>query len=121
MEHTNYIEPANHLKDILEYYLSVKLQEIAKMDAEGINVINLGIGNPDLPPSEYVVNELCKVASRSDIHGYQPCTGIPELKQAYASWYNRMYDVELSSSETLPLGGTKEGVMQISQIGRAHV
>lgn len=114
MGHTNYIEPANHLKNISEYYLSVKLRDIAQMNAEGKDVINLGIGNPDLPPSEYVVNELCKAAARSDIHGYQPCTGIPELTQAYSSWYSRMYGVELSSSEILPLGGSKEGIVQVS-------
>ena len=75
MEHINYIEPAKHLENISEYYLSVKLRYIAQMNDEGKDVINLGIGNPDLPPSEYVVNELCQVASRSDVHGYQPCVG----------------------------------------------
>ena len=114
MKRSYIIEQANQLKSISEYYLSVKLQEIAKMTDEGEHVINLGVGNPDLPPSEYVVDELCKVASHSDIHGYQPCTGIPELIEAYASWYNRFYDVKLSTSEVLPISGTKEGIMQIS-------
>ncbi len=114
MKRSYIIEQANQLKSISEYYLSVKLQEIAKMTEEGEHVINLGVGNPDLPPSEYVVDELCKVASHSDIHGYQPCTGIPELIQAYANWYNRFYDVKLSTSEVLPISGTKEGIMQIS-------
>lgn len=114
MKRSYIIEQANQLKSISEYYLSVKLQEIAKMTEEGERVINLGVGNPDLPPSEYVVDELCKVASHSDIHGYQPCTGIPELIEAYASWYKRFYDVKLSTSEVLPLSGSKEGIMQIS-------
>ena len=56
MEHTNFIEPADHVKNISEYYFSVKLQEVAKMIAEGKNVISLGVGSPDLPPSEYVVD-----------------------------------------------------------------
>lgn len=114
MKRSYIIEQANHLKSISEYYLSAKLQEIAKMADKGENVVNLGVGNPDLPPSEYVVDELCEVATHSDIHGYQPCTGIPELIEAYASWYNRFYDVKLSSSEVLPLSGPKEGIMQIS-------
>lgn len=114
MEHTNFIEPADHVKDISEYYFSVKLQEVAKMNAEGKNVISLGVGSPDFPPSEYVVEELCNVASRNDVHGYQPYTGIPELKQAYASWYKRSYNVDLTSKEVLPLIGSKEGIMHIS-------
>ena len=114
MEHTNFIEPADHVKYISEYYFSVKLQEVAKMNAEGKNVISLGVGSPDFPPSEYVVEELCHVASRNDVHGYQPYTGIPELKQAYASWYKRSYNVDLTSKEVLPLIGSKEGIMHIS-------
>ena len=114
MEHTNFIEPADHVKSISEYYFSVKLQEVAKMNAEGKDVISLGVGSPDLPPSEYVVDELCKVASRNDIHGYQPYSGIPELKQAYANWYNRMYKLDIAPSEVLPLIGSKEGITHIS-------
>lgn len=114
MEYNNFIEPADHVKSISEYYFSVKLQEVAKMNAEGKNVISLGVGSPDLPPSEYVVEELCTVACRNDIHGYQPYSGIPELKQAYANWYNRSYNLELSSAEVLPLIGSKEGIMHIS-------
>lgn len=114
MEHTNFIEPAEHVKNISEYYFSVKLQEIAKMNAAGKKVISLGVGSPDLPPSEYVVSELCKVATRNDVHGYQPYSGTPELKQAYVDWYNRSYNIELTSSEVLPLIGSKEGIMHVS-------
>ena len=110
----NSIEPAEHIKSVSEYYFSVKLQEVAKMNAEGQNVISLGVGSPDLPPSENVVEELCRVASCNNIHGYQPYTGIPELKQAYADWYKKAYNVELSNSEVLPLIGSKEGIMHVS-------
>ena len=110
----NIIEPAEHIKSVSEYYFSVKLQEVAKMNAEGKNVISLGVGSPDLPPSEHVVEELCRVASCNDIHGYQPYTGIPELKQAYGNWYKNAYNVKLTNSEVLPLIGSKEGIMHIS-------
>ena len=108
------IEPAEHVKSISEYYFSVKLQEVAKLNAEGKNIISLGVGSPDLPPSEYVVNELCQVARNNDVHGYQPYTGIPELKQAYANWYKTSYNVDLIPSEVLPLIGSKEGIMHIT-------
>lgn len=114
MIQTNTIEPAEHIKSVEEYYFSVKLKEVARMNAEGKNVISLGVGSPDLPPSENVVEELCKVASCSNVHGYQPYTGIPELKQAYSSWYKRTYNVELTTSEVLPLIGSKEGIMHVS-------
>lgn len=114
MKHTKFIEPADHVKSISEYYFSIKLKEVAKMNAEGKNVINLGIGCPDLPPSEHVVKELCKASVRTDIHGYQPYSGMPELREAYANWYNRMYNIKLSSSEVLPLIGSKEGIMHVS-------
>ena len=114
MKQNNFIEPAEHVKSIAEYYFSVKLQEVAKMNAEGKNVISLGVGSPDLPPSEYVVEELSKVATRNDVHGYQPYTGIPELKQAYSDWYKRSYNVTLNTSEVLPLIGSKEGILHTS-------
>ena len=114
MNHTNFIEPADHVKSISEYYFSVKLQEVAKMNAEGKNVISLGVGSPDLPPSEYVVEELCKFAARNDIHGYQPYSGIPELRQAYSKWYNKSYNLALTPSEVLPLIGSKEGITHVS-------
>ncbi len=114
MNHNNFIEPAEHVKSIAEYYFSVKLQEVAKMNIDGQNVISLGVGSPDLPPSEYVVEELSKVATRNDVHGYQPYSGIPELKQAYADWYKRSYDVTLNTSEVLPLIGSKEGILHTS-------
>ena len=114
MIQNNFIEPAEHVKNISEYYFSVKLQEVAKMNAEGKNIISLGVGSPDLPPSEYVVNELCEVVKNNDVHGYQPYSGIPELKQAYANWYKKFYNVDLTSSEVLPLIGSKEGIMHIT-------
>ena len=114
MKQNNFIEPAEHVKSISEYYFSIKLQEVAQMNADGQNVISLGVGSPDLPPAESVVEELCENASRNNVHGYQPYTGIPELRQAYADWYKRSYGVELTSSEVLPLIGSKEGILHTS-------
>ena len=65
------------------------------MNAEGKNVISLGIGSPDMPPSEETVNVLCEQAKRPDAHGYQPTVGIPELRKAMADWYKRWYHVNL--------------------------
>ena len=74
------------------------------MNAEGKDVISLGIGSPDMPPSEETINVLCEQAKRADVHGYQPTVGIPELRKAMADWYKRWYNVELdAATEIQPL------------------
>lgn len=108
------IQPAEHIKSISEYYFSVKLAEVARMNAEGKDVISLGVGAPDRMPSEETIRILCEAAQRPDTHAYQPYTGIPELRRAFTQWYGRIYQVELAESEVLPLIGSKEGVLHIS-------
>lgn len=109
------IIPAERLDSISEYYFSKKLQEVAQMNAEGKNVISLGIGSPDFPPSEATIKTLCEAAQKNDVHGYQPYIGIPELRKAFAEWYKKWYRVDLSpANEILPLIGSKEGIIYIS-------
>ena len=109
------VEPAARVNSVQEYYFSKKLKEVAEMNAAGKNVINLGIGSPDLPPSERTVETLCQHARRADEHGYQPYVGIPELRQGFASWYKKWYGVELDpKTEIQPLIGSKEGILHIS-------
>ncbi|MEG1545654.1 MAG: aminotransferase class I/II-fold pyridoxal phosphate-dependent enzyme [Bacteroides sp.] len=109
------IQPANRLESVSEYYFSRKLKEVAKMNAQGLNVINLGIGSPDLPPSKETVAVLCEQAIRPNVHGYQPYTGIPELRNSFAQWYKRWYNVDLDpSTEVQPLIGSKEGILHVT-------
>jgi len=108
------IEPAAHIKSISEYYFSVKLAEVARMNAEGKDVISLAVGAPDRMPSAETIDTLCEAARRPDVHAYQPYTGIPELRRAYADWYKRIYNVNLAQDEVLPLIGSKEGILHIS-------
>lgn len=109
------IIPADRLNTVNEYYFSIKLKEVAEMNAEGKNVISLGIGSPDLPPSEETVEELSRVAKLPDAHGYQPHVGIQQLRESFANWYNRIYGVDLNpKNEIQPLMGSKEGILHIS-------
>ena len=109
------IEPASRLSHVSEYYFSRKLKEVARMNAEGKNVISLGIGSPDMPPSEETINVLCENARKPDAHGYQPTVGIPELRKAMADWYKRWYDVDLDpATEIQPLIGSKEGILHVT-------
>ncbi|HBB01545.1 MAG: aminotransferase [Bacteroidetes bacterium GWD2_45_23] len=109
-----HIEPAEHIKSIQEYYFSVKLAEVARMNAEGKDVISLAVGAPDRMPSQETIDTLCETARRPDVHAYQPYTGIPELRRAYADWYKNIYGVSLAQDEVLPLIGSKEGILHIS-------
>ena len=109
------IRPAHRLADVSEYYFSKKLKEVAQMNAEGKDVISLGIGSPDMPPSEKTVQTLCKAAQNPDGHGYMPYVGIPELRRAFAGWYKKWYGVELNpDTEIQPLIGSKEGILHVT-------
>lgn len=109
------IKPANRLNSVSEYYFSAKLREVAEMNAAGKNVINLGIGNPDLPPSEATIKALCDEAQKPNVHGYQSYVGIPELRKGFADWYKKWYTVDLNpNTEIQPLIGSKEGILHIT-------
>ena len=109
------IKPAERIANVSEYYFSKKLKEVAQMNAQGMDVISLGIGSPDMPPSEETLNTLCENARRPDVHGYQPTVGIPELRKAMSDWYKRWYDVDLNpDTEIQPLIGSKEGILHVT-------
>ncbi len=114
------IRPAKRTESVQEYYFSMKLKEIAQMNADRKArgeepVINLGIGSPDgMPPME-AVEALCASAVQEGNHAYQSYVGLPELRQAFADWYQRWYGVELDpKSEIQPLVGSKEAILLIS-------
>jgi aspartate/methionine/tyrosine aminotransferase len=109
------IDVAQRLHTTKEYYFSKKLQEVRSYIADGRDIINMAIGNPDLPPSEDTIKVLCEEAEKPENHGYQPYRGIPQLREAIAKWYKSAYGVGLDADrEILPLIGSKEGITHIS-------
>ncbi len=105
---------SNRLDGVGEYYFSQKLREIDEMNKAGKQVINLGIGSPDLPPHPEVIKTLQEEAAKPNVHGYQNYKGSPILRDAISKWYKKWYNVDLSAdSEILPLIGSKEGIMHI--------
>lgn len=111
----NTIKPADRLGLVSEYYFSRKLKEVAKLNAEGQDIISLAIGSPDMPPSRQTIEKLCEVARQADAHGYQPTMGTPELREAMARFYKRWYGVALDPrTEIQPLIGSKEGILHIT-------
>ena len=104
--------PANRGQQVKEYYFSRKLKEIAELNANGADIISLGIGGPDRPPHIDTINTLCQEAQLPNSHGYQSYVGLPELREAFSQWYKRFYNVELNSAnEIQPLIGSKEGIL----------
>ena len=109
------IKPAQRLNDIKEYYFSTKLREINELNNRGKNIINMGIGNPDLSPPENVRNALEKATKHNGSHKYQPYKGINQLRMSISDFYKKKYNVSLDSDENiLPLIGSKEGILHIS-------
>ncbi|RNC84185.1 MAG: aminotransferase class I/II-fold pyridoxal phosphate-dependent enzyme [Winogradskyella sp.] len=109
------IEVANRLKNVQEYYFSVKLKEVAFLKSQGKPIINLGIGSPDLNPPFKAVMALEDSLNQDGAHKYQSYQGLPELRDAMAEFYKSHYKVHLSAkTEILPLMGSKEGIMHIS-------
>ena len=105
---------AKRLEGIGEYYFSQKLREIDELNKQGKNVINLGIGSPDLPPHPDVIKVLQQESSKPNVHAYQSYKGSPVLRNAIAQLYKQWYSVELNpDTEILPLIGSKEGIMHI--------
>lgn len=109
------ISPSDRIGEVKTYYFATKLAQIAQMNATGKPVINLGIGSPDILPPTEVIDSLIGASNGGDVNKYQSYTGIPQLKEAFADWYKKHFDVSLDASkEVLPLIGSKEGIMHIA-------
>jgi aspartate/methionine/tyrosine aminotransferase len=109
------VKPAERTNNVQEYYFSQKLAQIDRMRKEGLDIINLGIGSPDQPPSESTVTALIEEARKPTSHGYQSYSGIHSLRKGFADLYKKYFHVELNpDNEILLLMGSKEGIMHIS-------
>jgi LL-diaminopimelate aminotransferase len=108
------ITTSKRLEGIGEYYFSQKLREIDELNKQGKNIINLGIGSPDMPPHPEVIKTLQEESAKPNVHAYQGYKGTPALRKAISTWYHTWYGVELNAdTEILPLIGSKEGIMHI--------
>ncbi|MFO7852776.1 MAG: pyridoxal phosphate-dependent aminotransferase [Bacteroidota bacterium] len=109
------VDSANRTKEVREYYFSSKLSTIRDMIAGGLDVINMGIGSPDILPPPEVIEALTSTCNKAGAHGYQPYKGVDELRAAISLWYHLHYGVKPDpASQVLPLIGSKEGIMHIS-------
>jgi alanine-synthesizing transaminase len=95
----------------LPKYVFAMVNELKmKLRREGEDIVDLGMGNPDLPPAPHIIEKLCEVARRDNVHGYSASKGIPRLRKAICDFYQRNYSVELNpETEAILTIGAKEG------------
>ena len=113
------MRPRPHrLERLPEQYFTRLLARVAATAAAGGEpLVDLGRGNPDIPPPPHVVEALELAASRSDTHGYAPFAGLPALKEALAARYRDVYGVEIDPAcEVAVLPGTKTGLIEFAQV-----
>lgn len=109
------IQTADRLETVQEYYFSKKLREVRGLMATGRPIINMGIGSPDLAPSEAVIDTVKDAVTDIGAHQYQSYQGLPALREAIADFYSSKFSVQVNPiDEVLPLMGSKEGIMHIS-------
>lgn len=88
----------------------------AALRAEGADIIDLGMGNPDLPTPKHIVEKLCETARKPNVNGYSASRGIPGLRRAVTDYYKRRFDVSLNKDrEVIVTLGSKEGFANLAQ------
>ncbi len=97
-------------------YLFVQIsRKIAEKKAQGIEVISFGIGDPDIPTPDYVIDALGEASHDSPNHRYPESEGLPEFREGVADWYQRRFGVELDpEKEVISLIGAKEGIGHVA-------
>ena len=108
-------QPADRIANLPPYLFAEADRQIAAKRAAGFDVISLGIGDPDLPTPDWVVEELKRTAEQPPNHRYPEYYGLPQLRKAMADWYQRRFGVDLDSDrEVVPLIGSKEGIAHMA-------
>lgn len=111
------LHEANRMRRLPLYLFTIMDDLKDKARARGVDVIDLGMGSPDLPTPKHIVDELCDQARVTENQRYSRASGEPEkiLRSAISQWYKGRFDIDLDpSSEVLPLIGSKEGVAHLS-------
>lgn len=114
---SGFIQPADRIASFKPYFFASLSQKLAQLRAQGVDIIRLDMGSPDLPPPDFIVDALMHSARRSDKHGYSPMGGTPAFRKAIAEYYLDRFDVSLDpQKETLALVGSKEGLFNLCQV-----
>jgi len=106
---------AKRIADLPPYVFAAASRKLLQLKAKGVDVINLGIGSPDMPPPPPIIDALCNAAARPDTHGYAGYYGLPALRRSICDYYARRFEVKLDpNKEVAVLIGSKEGLFNVS-------
>lgn len=105
---------SNRVRNMPPHFFSSLVKKVDSAKAAGLDIINLGRGNPDQPTPPHIIRALQQAAERPDTHGYSPFDGIPEFRKAISDFYKREYDVDVDpNTEVAILGGSKIGLVEV--------
>jgi LL-diaminopimelate aminotransferase len=106
---------SRRIENLPSYLFAEISRKIAEKRAKGEDIVDFGIGDPDIPTPHHVIEKLCQAAKEPANHRYPETEGLPELRRAIASWYQKRFDVTLDpDKEVLSLIGSKEGIFHIA-------
>ncbi|MCU7876173.1 MAG: alanine transaminase [Candidatus Thiodiazotropha sp. (ex Lucinoma borealis)] len=109
------MEEFRRIKRLPPYVFAIVNELKAAARARGEDIIDFGMGNPDQPTPQHIVDKLCEVANRKDTHRYSMSKGIPRLRRAMSNWYKSRYDVDLDpESQVIATIGSKEGLAHLA-------
>jgi LL-diaminopimelate aminotransferase len=112
-----FMPPAKRISSFEPYFFASLGKKISQLKQKGLEVIRIDMGSPDLPPADFIIDELVEKSRRADTHGYSPTGGTQAFKQAVADYYMDRFEVNLDpSSEIIGLIGSKEGLFNLSQV-----
>src|SRR3990170_5225450 len=97
-------------------YLFAEIEKVIKeKKAQGVDLISLSIGDPDLPPPSFIIDSLKEEVANLKNHNYSFSQGEPDFRQALADWYKKRFHVDLAQDEVVALLGSKEGIVNIAR------
>lgn len=112
-----FLPPAQRISSFEPYFFASLGKKIAQLKANGMDVIRIDMGSPDLPPSNVIIDKLVSESRKPENHGYSPIGGTPAFKQAVAEYYENRFEVTLNpATEIVGLIGSKEGLFNLSQV-----
>lgn len=105
---------SNRVQNMPPHFFSSLVKKVDAAKAAGLDIINLGRGNPDQPTPDHIIKALQQAAEKPETHGYSPFDGIPEFRKAISDFYKREYDVDVDpDTEVAVLGGSKIGLVEV--------
>ena len=117
MTNDSFIKPADRIASFKPYYYASLAKKINQLKENGVDIIKIDMGSPDLPPNEHIIETLKKSAEKPNKHGYSPMGGSLEFRKAITQYYKNRFNVQLEAmTETIGLIGSKEGLFNLTQV-----